>query len=87
MYQADTSSNLSDPDSLRNIVLTNLRVRLLRFHPLPGSSQTSQVAVRNFYAIYNMEVFGWCFCNGLENSCGFSEGESITAGIVSCMST
>lgn len=87
MYQTDsTSSNLSDPDSLRSLLITNLRLELLKFHPFTGIDadiQDPQIAVRQFYAIYNIEVLGWCFCNGLENNCSFSNKELAVPGMVS----
>lgn len=86
LYQTDsTSSNLSDPDSLRSLLITNLRLELLKFHPFTGIDadiQDPQIAVRQFYAIYNIEVLGWCFCNGLENNCSFSNKELAVPGMV-----
>ena len=87
VYQTSTSTtqlDLSDSAYLDNITLTNLRIRLLRFHHLPGNDPSDpQTAVRQFYAIYNLDVFGWCFCNGHETTCDFSKEEASTSNMVS----
>ena len=51
--------DLNNPSDVNRVTLTNLRIRLLR-HNLPPNAEARLV---NF-AVYNLEVFGWCFCNG-----------------------
>ena len=75
--------DLSNSSHVEQFTITKLRIRLLRLHPIPGNDPpTSEAAVRLFYAIYNLEVSGWCFCNGHEDGCGLSELELSTIGIV-----
>ena len=77
--------DLSNTTLVDHLTITNLRIRLLGFHKISGSEDNRRIeaAVRQYYAIYNLEVFGWCFCNGHETDCQYLEEELDTIGAVS----
>lgn len=76
--------DLSNASLVNFLTITNLRIRLLDFHNISaGDRDITAVAVRQYYAIYNVEVFGWCFCNGHEANCQHSEEEMSKIGAVS----
>ena len=70
--------NLSDPEDIDRVTLTNLRIRLIRHNFPPGAD-----AMSVFFAVYNLEVWGWCFCNGHSGPCQPSQEEQATEGMVS----
>ena len=74
--------DLSDPQVLESVTLTNLKISLLKSHFSGGNISDPRTLPQQFYAIYNIEVFGWCFCSGHEKECTYSYIESTTEGMV-----
>ncbi len=74
IYQA-TSTIAADPDltnasHVDHFTITDLRVNLLRLQSLSGNDPPGPEAItRRYYSINHIEVYGWCFCNGHENTC------------------
>lgn len=65
------SLNLTNSNDLNRVTLTNLRVRMLRHSVPPGTTDTREV----FFAVYNFELWGWCFCSGHSEACGRTSEE------------
>ena len=73
--------DLSNAADVNRVTLTNLRIRLLR-HNLPPNADVRSV----YFAVYNLEVFGWCFCNGHSSvPCQLSDRERGIQGLVSAL--
>lgn len=76
------------PAAQHQLMITNLRVRLLQRQPCPCQAKDLEAAVlpTDHYAIYDFIVKGSCLCNGHADHCvpsrGFRAGQQKTGNMV-----
>lgn len=76
------------PAAQHRLMITNLRVRLLRRQPCPCQAKDPEAAAlpTNHYAVYDFIVKGSCLCNGHADQCvpspGFRPGQQRAANMV-----
>lgn len=76
------------PAAQHQLMITNLRVRLLQRQPCPCQAKDLEAAVlpTDHYAIYDFIVKGSCLCNGHADHCvpsrGFGAGQQKTSNMV-----
>ena len=79
------------PDAQDQLMITNLRVRLLQHQPCPCQSKHSGVSdvPTDHYAIYDFIVKGSCLCNGHADHCvpakGYNPSQQRTSNMVSIL--
>ncbi|XP_075262143.1 laminin subunit beta-1-like [Convolutriloba macropyga] len=54
-------------------MVTNVRIRLIKFHALPYITDATADKLRYFYSISQLEIGGKCFCNGHASKCVSSD--------------
>uniref|UniRef100_A0A8C6V727 Netrin 4 n=1 Tax=Neogobius melanostomus TaxID=47308 RepID=A0A8C6V727_9GOBI len=72
IYRALSPGSTLDPygpDAQEQLMVTNLRVRLLQRQPCPCEAKHSGALPTNHYAIYDFIVKGSCLCNGHADHC------------------
>lgn len=76
------------PAAQHRLMITNLRVRLLRRQPCPCQAKDLEAAAlpTHHYAVYDFIVKGSCLCNGHADQCvpspGFRPGQQRAANMV-----
>lgn len=76
------------PAAQHQLMITNLRVRLLQRQPCPCQAKDLEAAIlpTDHYAIYDFIVKGSCLCNGHADHCvpsrGFRAGQQKTSNMV-----